>query len=185
MLRSNPLKFQPLVCTVYTIQPKASDQPSKWSVRQAKSRHARCRLAGDQPSLAILASHYCPGREQTSQLATQLYCSLASDQPRRDLNIQGLAKTENRSGHHTAHLIHSSLVPAEDSHPQGLTFHFLKQLLQHCFICSPSDSTVSEDAGIEPRAVETFAFTVRCNYHSDRQKLQPNCPPPPAMVHCS
>jgi hypothetical protein len=31
----------------------------------------------------------------------------------------------------------------------------------HCFICNPSDSTVSEDAGIEPRAVATFALTVR------------------------
>ncbi len=32
---------------------------------------------------------------------------------------------------------------------------------QHCFICRPSDSTVSEDAGIEPRAVATLALTVR------------------------
>jgi hypothetical protein len=23
---------------------------------------------------------------------------------------------------------------------------------QHCFVCRPSDSTVSEDAGIEPKA---------------------------------
>ncbi len=27
--------------------------------------------------------------------------------------------------------------------------------IQHCFICRPSDSTVSEDAGIEPRTVAT------------------------------
>jgi hypothetical protein len=29
-------------------------------------------------------------------------------------------------------------------------------LIQHCFICRPSDSTVSEDAGIERRIVATF-----------------------------
>ncbi len=33
--------------------------------------------------------------------------------------------------------------------------------IKHCFICRPSDSTVSEDAGIEPRAVGITALTVR------------------------
>jgi hypothetical protein len=39
--------------------------------------------------------------------------------------------------------------------------------IQHCFICRPSDSTVSEDAGIEPRTVTTIrhwlsdALTIR------------------------
>jgi hypothetical protein len=33
--------------------------------------------------------------------------------------------------------------------------------IQHCFICRPSDSTVSEDAGIEPRLVATTALAVR------------------------
>jgi hypothetical protein len=33
--------------------------------------------------------------------------------------------------------------------------------IQHCFICRPNDSTVSEDAGIEPR---TDASKVRSAY---------------------
>ncbi len=33
--------------------------------------------------------------------------------------------------------------------------------IQHWFICRPSDSTVSEDAGIEPRTVATFALIAR------------------------
>jgi hypothetical protein len=33
--------------------------------------------------------------------------------------------------------------------------------IQHCFICRPSDSTVSEDAGIEPRTDATLALAVR------------------------
>jgi hypothetical protein len=33
--------------------------------------------------------------------------------------------------------------------------------IQHCFICHPSDSTVSEDAGIEFRTVATLALAVR------------------------
>ncbi len=32
-------------------------------------------------------------------------------------------------------------------------------IFQHCFICCSSDSTVSEDAGIEPRTFATLAFT--------------------------
>ncbi len=32
-------------------------------------------------------------------------------------------------------------------------FSFYVRYSQHCFICRPSDSTVSEDAGIEPRTV--------------------------------
>jgi hypothetical protein len=39
--------------------------------------------------------------------------------------------------------------------------------IQHCFICCPSDSTVSEDAGIEPRTVATSALAVRRSSHSD------------------
>ncbi len=40
--------------------------------------------------------------------------------------------------------------------------------IQHCFICRPSDSTVSEDAGIEPRTVATLALTARSSNHSAR-----------------
>ncbi len=34
-------------------------------------------------------------------------------------------------------------------------------VIQHCFICGPSDSTMSEDAGIEPRTVATLALRAR------------------------
>jgi hypothetical protein len=40
--------------------------------------------------------------------------------------------------------------------------------IQHCFICRPSNSTVSEDAGIEPRTVATTTLAVRRSYHSAR-----------------
>jgi hypothetical protein len=36
---------------------------------------------------------------------------------------------------------------------------------QHSFNCRPSDSTVSEDAGIEPRTVATSALAVRRSNH--------------------
>ncbi len=38
--------------------------------------------------------------------------------------------------------------------------------IQQCFICRPSDSTVSEDAEIEPTTVATTALTVRRSNHS-------------------
>jgi hypothetical protein len=37
--------------------------------------------------------------------------------------------------------------------------------IQHCFTCRPSDSTVSKDAGIEPRTVATSALAVRRSNH--------------------
>jgi hypothetical protein len=36
---------------------------------------------------------------------------------------------------------------------------------QHCFICRPSDFTVSEEAGIEPRTVATLALKARRSNH--------------------
>ncbi len=41
-------------------------------------------------------------------------------------------------------------------------------IIQHCFICCNSESTVSEDAGSEPRTVETLALTARCSNHLAR-----------------
>jgi hypothetical protein len=38
--------------------------------------------------------------------------------------------------------------------------------MQHCFNCRPSLSTVSEDAGIEPRSVASTALAVRRSNHS-------------------
>jgi hypothetical protein len=47
-------------------------------------------------------------------------------------------------------------------------FSFFKYDIQHCFICRPSDSTASEDAGIEPRTVATTALAFRRSNHSAR-----------------
>jgi hypothetical protein len=38
---------------------------------------------------------------------------------------------------------------------------FQQYYIQKCFICCPSDSTVSEDAGNEPRTFATSALVVR------------------------
>jgi hypothetical protein len=43
-------------------------------------------------------------------------------------------------------------------------FLFMYDIL-HCYICRPSDSTVPEDAGIEPRTVVTTALDVRRSNH--------------------
>ncbi len=41
-------------------------------------------------------------------------------------------------------------------------------VIQHCFICRPSETTVSEDAGIEPRSVAALTLTARRSNHSAR-----------------
>ena len=46
--------------------------------------------------------------------------------------------------------------------------------IQHCFICRPSDSIVSVDAGIEPRTVATLALAVRSDSLTTRLDFMPN-----------
>jgi hypothetical protein len=41
-------------------------------------------------------------------------------------------------------------------------------VIQHCFIFRSSDSTVSDDAGIEPRTVASLALTTRRSDHFAR-----------------
>jgi hypothetical protein len=53
--------------------------------------------------------------------------------------------------------------------------------IQYCFICRPSDSAVSEDAGIEPRTAVTSALAVRRSNYSARS--HPHiCMGPPVTV---
>ncbi len=47
----------------------------------------------------------------------------------------------------------------------GFLGFFSLYCIQNCFICRPSDSTVSEDAGTEPRTVATSALAVRRSNH--------------------
>jgi len=39
--------------------------------------------------------------------------------------------------------------------------------IKHCFICRPSDSTVSEEAGIDPGTVENLALADALNTRLD------------------
>jgi len=49
---------------------------------------------------------------------------------------------------------------------KGFFWNYFLPNNQHCFICHPSYSTVSEDDGIEPTAVATFALAARCSTHN-------------------
>jgi hypothetical protein len=46
------------------------------------------------------------------------------------------------------------------------SWFYVRYLIQHCFICCRSDSTVSEDALIELRTLATLALAVRRSNHS-------------------
>ncbi len=52
---------------------------------------------------------------------------------------------------------------------KGIFLDFFNMyFIQHCFICSSSDSIVSEGDGIKPRTVATSALTVKRSNHSAR-----------------
>jgi hypothetical protein len=60
-------------------------------------------------------------------------------------------------------------------------------IIQHCFICSPSDSSVLEDARIDQSTIATSALAVRCSTWLDlihnvwlrfrraEDKIRPSC----------
>jgi hypothetical protein len=54
---------------------------------------------------------------------------------------------------------------------QVIFFGFLCSI-QQCFICRLLDSSVSEDAGIEPRTGATLALAARRSNHSARSHPQ-------------
>ncbi len=58
--------------------------------------------------------------------------------------------------------------------PHTFIFSFCSYIIQHCFICRPSDSTVPTDAGIEPRTVATGALAVRRSNHQARSHPRPD-----------
>ncbi len=49
---------------------------------------------------------------------------------------------------------------------------FYMYFIQLCFICRPEDSSVLEDAGIEPRTIETLVLEVRRSNHLARSYPQ-------------
>jgi hypothetical protein len=51
-------------------------------------------------------------------------------------------------------------------------FFLFMYVTHHCFICRPSDSTVSEDAGNETKTDATLALTARGSILSARSHLQ-------------
>jgi hypothetical protein len=64
-----------------------------------------------------------------------------------------------------------------------LFFLFMHDI-QHCVICHPSDSIVSEDAGTESRTVATTALAVRRSIHSARSHPHSaRCHPHSARSH--
>jgi hypothetical protein len=57
-------------------------------------------------------------------------------------------------------------------HVKGFFIFYFRYVIQHCFIFRPSDSTLSEDAAIEPRTVATLALTARRSNHSAKSHPQ-------------
>jgi hypothetical protein len=76
-------------------------------------------------------------------------------------------KEEEDGAQQRLRLVHL-LVPVpvdQGKSNRGVLGFFSMYCIQHCFICRPSDSTVSEDAEIEPKTVATSALAVRRSNH--------------------
>ncbi len=51
-------------------------------------------------------------------------------------------------------------------------FLYKDNLIQHCFVCRPTDTPEPENDGMEPRTVSVYALAVRRNNHSVRSHSQ-------------
>jgi hypothetical protein len=65
------------------------------------------------------------------------------------------------------------------------TLFFSKYFIQHCFICLPSDFTVSEDAGIEPRTVGCNILHWQSDAVTTRLKISSIVVHTPDKVYCT
>ncbi len=72
----------------------------------------------------------------------------------------------NLSQHFLLHCKSNLAINAKAKSAKIFIYSFLQYFIELCFICRPSDSTVSEDAGVEPRTVATKAMAIRCFYHT-------------------
>ncbi len=66
------------------------------------------------------------------------------------------------------HIYHRYSERAEYDVMVNFSNVFFMFVIQHCFICRPSDSNVSKDAGIDHRTVEALALPSRRSNHSAR-----------------
>ena len=66
----------------------------------------------------------------------------------------------------------------QNKYPVKHNVFFSMYCIQHCFICRPLDSAVSEAAGIESRTVATSPLAVRRSNHSARSHLHSARPHP-------
>ncbi len=85
----------------------------------------------------------------------------------------------HRKRHSFSQITSYAILPSDGRLLKGdflffIGFLFFMYDIQHCFICSPSDFTMSEDAGIEPRTVATTALAVRRSNHSARSHSHSN-----------
>jgi hypothetical protein len=127
-----------------------------------------------------LARSYCLGYDTVKNFKDKVFLSwMRTDRYRqKDKNTQMVSRWILRSRRSTsAHRLIRYIPFIFTSHVCFLAYVYgfysigWKVFLfmyhnQHCFICRPSDSTVSEDAGIEPRTVATSALAVRRSNHS-------------------
>ncbi len=65
-------------------------------------------------------------------------------------------------------IMHLALGPTQLDRILTGEFFFI----QHCFICRPSDYTVSEDTGIEPTTVATMPLAVRSSDHLAKLNIE-------------
>jgi hypothetical protein len=98
------------------------------------------------------------------------FIKVAGSGIRVDIHSGMIEKNIGQSSHAAVPL--KSLI--KKSFQRGNVFgcFLVMYVIQHCFICRPSDFTVSEDAGIEPRIVVTLALTARHSNHLDRSQSQ-------------
>ncbi len=79
--------------------------------------------------------------------------------PRQNLRLQQLLRRDYKNSFLSYFVgsteLYECMKHERNLCKQGGFFGMYRYFIQHCFICRPSESTVSEDAGIELRTVAT------------------------------
>jgi hypothetical protein len=103
------------------------------------------------------------------QVRTAGLTNLNQDRARQTNSKLGQGEVDMQTKRYGSTAMYGTLQCEMFHEKTGLEHFFVFTVFKHCFICRRSyDSTVPEDAGIEPRTVMTLTLAVARSNHSAR-----------------
>jgi hypothetical protein len=110
-----------------------------------------------KPRTVLLLSAFCAVLSCAANSCFRWHCQSSSLREKQKLHLMEMFFAMTGRIQFMTHIFEWPSPPPPPQH----SFAFFMYVIQHCFICRHSDSTVSKDAGIEHRTFAILALAVR------------------------